>query len=141
MNVYHKREEHYQKCLPDCPDECDSVSYSLSSSFNRFPTPKYSEQLVKNSFLNKTFTDLKSNMTLLRESVLSFSVYYSELKYTEISQLEKLSIVDLICAIGGTLGLFLVASVLSFVEILEAIIATLGIFFNRENKTKSLELF
>ena len=51
------------------------------------------------------------------------NVFYSELKYTEIMQQPKATLVDLICGIGGILGLFVGASFLSIIELLEASIA------------------
>jgi hypothetical protein len=121
-NVFNNKDSIFADCI-ECPQECDSVSYEISTTFSQYPGRRYAEKLIQNSFLNKTFTDVKSNMSVLRESILSFGVYYSELKYTEIDQLEKQSIIEFVCNLGGTFGLFIGASVLSFIEILEGIIA------------------
>jgi hypothetical protein len=131
--VWNKKENYIKKWLDFCPEECDSVTYSLSTSLSEYPEPLYAQNLIKSSFLNSTFTDIKSNYSNLKKSVLAFSVYYSELKYTEIRELEKLGLVDLICAIGGTMGLFVGASLLSFVEILEGTIGAFLVYFKRSN--------
>ena len=105
----------------DCPLECDSIDYLLSTSFAEFPLPLYGDL-----FLNKSGLKLEmsaSNLSDLRKSVLSMNIYYSSLKYTEITQLEKNTLVDLVCDIGGTMGLFLGASLLSMIELLEALIS------------------
>ena len=46
-------------------------------------------------------------------------MYYNDLKYTKITELQKTKIVDLIANAGGILGLFIGISFLSFIEILE----------------------
>ena len=82
-----------------------------------------------NKTVFKSLVSFDKNMSAIRGSFISMSVYYSELKYTEIQQLEKNTLVDLICGIGGTLGLFIGASVLSLVEIIEAIFTVALVFF------------
>ncbi len=44
------------------------------------------------------------------------------LKYTEISEIPKTSPVDLLSSIGGSLGLFLGLSFLSFIQVLEIVV-------------------
>ena len=100
----------------ECPLECDSIDYSLTTSFAEFPSALYGDLFLKKS-------GLKQNLSELRKGVLSINVYYSSLRYTEITQLEKSTVVDLVCSIGGTMGLFLGASLLSLIELLEALIS------------------
>ena len=57
---------------------------------------------IKWLFENETL-----NYDTLKESVASIVIYYDDLSYTLISQDPKMEAVDLIAAIGGTLGLFL----------------------------------
>ena len=82
------------QCAEYCPLECDSLSYSTTTSFH------WTESL---------------NIS----STLKFKIYFKELKYTLISQQPQMNLSDLISGIGGILGLFLGLSFLSFVEILE----------------------
>ena len=65
-----------------------------------------------------------TNITLedLRASVVAFSVYYSDFKYTFIQQLPKMQIVDAVSNFGGLLGLFVGVSFLSFIELIECLI-------------------
>lgn len=60
-------------------------------------------------------------MTLeeLRSNLLYISVFYSELSYRKFYEVQKVDIIDLISNIGGTLGLFLGMSFLSFVEVID----------------------
>ncbi len=131
LRVNQKKQVIFDSCS-ECPVECDLVTYDLATSTSGFPGQNYAEILVNNTFLNNLKPELKSGYSDLKESVLSFSVYYSELQYTEINQLEKLSLIDLICDIGGTLGLFIGASLLSFVELLEGFISVAFLFKRKE---------
>jgi len=75
-----------------CPLECNSITYSVSTRLlsNQYPT-------------NTSF----------------IQAYYTSLKYTVISETPAFLLLDLISFIGGLSGLFLGASFLSFIEIVE----------------------
>ena len=55
----------------------------------------------------------------IKQSVLRLNIYYQTMEYTHISEKPKINIVDLLANIGGTLGLCLGLSVLSFIEMFE----------------------
>ena len=83
----------YVKGIPQCPLECDSVTYELSLS-------------------SMKFSDGNENIT-------GFNAYYADSTYTTITELAKQEFLDLISNIGGNLGLFIGISFLSFAEIFE----------------------
>jgi uncharacterized membrane protein len=58
-------------------------------------------------------------MDSIRSNVLGVAIYYSSLSYTKISEDAKMEVSDLVGAIGGTLGLFLGMSFMSFYELFE----------------------
>jgi len=60
-------------------------------------------------------------------------VYLKAMKYTEISQTAKTSVIDLILNLGGALGIFLGISVFSLVEVVEVLAVLL--------KKKGIEAF
>lgn len=84
-------------CQGQCPTECNTVTYSV--------TPNY----------NILYEYLYKNMTKI-------NIYYDSFEYTVISQIPKIKMEDFLAGIGGILGLFLGASILSFVEIVEMVI-------------------
>jgi hypothetical protein len=57
-------------------------------------------------------------------------VYYDDLKYTSISERPLFDGFDLISNIGGSLGLFLGISFISFLELFEIIFEFFSIYFN-----------
>ena len=118
--VNSQRDKLNQNCT-QCPLECNSVKYELSTSFGEYPGKEYANNLVKNTVLNTILSNYSYEE--LKEKILAVNFYYSELRYTEITQTEQTSIMDLVCGIGGLLGLFVGASLLSLVELIEAFLA------------------
>lgn len=91
-------------CDEFCPEECDSVHYSLSTSQALFPTNLYAQKLIDNyPFFTTKYPGISA--TELKESILSFNVYYPELMYTEMTQEAQYSLTDMISSIGGSLGI------------------------------------
>lgn len=108
-------------CTSVCPTECNTVEYEYLTSLADFPSRPFGDALLQDQavvskfkFANVTFDDLKRR-------VLSVNLFYSTFDYSEISELESTKIVDLLSSMGGTLGLFIGVSILSFVEIVELI--------------------
>ena len=81
-----------EKCSKYCPLECTSLSYDIRSS------------------------------TMLNMNITRVKIYLSSLKYTMISQEPKTQIIDLISNIGGTFGLLIGFSFVTFFEIFELLI-------------------
>ena len=88
--------------LQYCPRECDFFSYDITpyTLFNNYSDNKF-----------------------------HLRVYYEDLKYTHISQQAKTEFVGLISNIGGSLGLFVGVSFISFLEMFEVLAEFLFIYF------------
>jgi hypothetical protein len=76
---------------------------------------------------------------LIKESVLSFNIYYEDLSYVEYRQSPKTRLADLISNIGGIVGVFIGASFLSFVEIVECAIEVVLILKSAKKHTKQIQ--
>ena len=99
---------HMKNCNSSCPTECNDTNFKIThaSEFNiMFPGLMYSEP--------KNISNFDKNRT--RQIYL----YYQQLRYTEIIQIPKITITNLVSNIGGTLSLFLGLSLLSLIEFLE----------------------
>lgn len=119
----------FNKCHEYCPIECDYFTYTLTPSALVFPNTGYVNQKENNEWFhgklyNKSYVKIK-------KSYYSFLVYYTDLKYTSIRQYAKTGIDDLIANIGGTLGLFIGISFLSFIEILDLFVEFALICFQK----------
>jgi hypothetical protein len=106
--------EYNDYCSSQCPLECDTTEFDFTYSISEFPSIKYynNVKLYNDNAMNLTYDDFK-------QRALSISVYYPQLKYTEITEIPNTTLIDFLAYIGGTVGLFLGISVLSLVEIIE----------------------
>ena len=97
-----------------CPLECDSFTYDLSFSSLEYPDEAEYEKYFKNTYdyLNMTYDLFKSSSAF-------FTVYYSNLQYTQISESPKTQIIDLFTQVGGALGMFVSFSVFTLFEFIE----------------------
>ena len=95
-------------CEKQCPIECDAMSYSISS------------------LSNSLYTDY---------SIVN--IYYEDFYYTSITEEPKTTFDNLIGTIGGLLGLFLGASLISFYEIIDLVISIIYISIQSYTSKKS----
>jgi hypothetical protein len=110
----------YSSCYDDCPFECSTIEYDVSISYANYPS--------YNFYLNETLVNIDYYKDIFRTDNVTYEdfsqlasvyIYYDQLVHTEVSAKPALEIVDIISYMGGTLGLFIGISVLSFVEIVE----------------------
>ena len=107
------------ECNELCPVECSSMVYStIYSQLNQLSDVKAEEyrqmSLVKAKYPSKspTYEDM-------RASIVNLNIFYDRLGFTQVSEKESFTIVDLVSNIGGTFGLFIGISLLSLLELLE----------------------
>lgn len=113
------------ECGNNCPLECESQNFQLTVSTSVFPSKAYANQLINHStLLNRYYGNATSQVTLdqLKNNLLAVDIYYSDMKYTSIEEIEKTSFLDLVAGVGGTLGLFIGMSFLSFFEIIDVLL-------------------
>ena len=125
----------FEVCEPHCPLECNTLTYTVSASFSKFPNYYYFTQLINNPKITSKYPP-GYNITYndIQNSVIAFNVYYDDLKYTTITENPSVSSIDLISNMGGILGLFIGVSFLSFIEPLEMIMEIIFILFEKEKK-------
>ena len=107
-----------EMCINECPLECESVSYITSLSMSVYPTASYTDELLE-FFIQGRLDNHNISLYDLRNNVLAINVYYSKLNYKSYQEFAKTEMVDLVSNIGGTIGLFLGVSFLSFIEIID----------------------
>ena len=111
-------------CSDDCPLECQRVIYNQYTSFAQYPSEIYANSLMANRRIQSFYARNLSQLTYdsLKRNMLQMFVYYGDLGYEEYNEVGTMTWVDLISNIGGTLGLFLGMSFLSFVELLDVVL-------------------
>lgn len=124
--------DNLDECFESCPYECKSRRYDVSVSYSDFPTVNYVDRLIQNDpqFYEHLYNTNEINYDMVKKSFVRLFIFYDEIKATFISESAKITFVDLIANIGGTLGLFIGISVLSLVEILELLISLIFIIVN-----------
>jgi hypothetical protein len=112
-------------CTTFCKKECTTIEFEVNSAFSDFPTQRNLELNYKNSFyVKKNFLKegiQPENITneMLKSKIAKVKILFNDLSYTVVSESEKFNFVDLASSVGGTLGLFLGISILSFIELFE----------------------
>ena len=109
----------------ECPLECDSVDFDFTYSISDLDI----ERFYINRYFEKPNEDV--DLASLKKRVVDIYVYFTQLKYTEITEVPTTTIIDLLANVGGTIGLFVGISVLSFVEIIEFIMESIFIYLEK----------
>ena len=125
-------EERVNKCYSDCPLECNSIEYNSFISYGYFPSDSYSYFL--NSISDTKFNGTNFTQKLTTKNHIALNIFYDSYSYTTIEEVAKMDWIDLISNMGGTLGLFLGVSFLSFAELFEIIY--LIAIYHLERRTK-----
>jgi hypothetical protein len=116
-----------------CPKECSSFSLDVIFSPINPLNKEFIRRLRNHENVISKYKNI-SNITdeQIAKSFVSLDVYYNSLTYTQIVEVPVYTTLNLISSIGGTLGLFLGMSVLSFIEIIEVIYSVL--MLNKRNQ-------
>jgi hypothetical protein len=149
--------DEFSKCISKCDGNCITNEFDYDLSFAAYPTKTYSDQLqdsgifeyvlMNNYPLNKTTPAGPSSGSytyesiqrpiddkVMRDSVLKVNVYYKEMVLTETSETPAMTSDTLLSAIGGNLGLFLGASVISCTEIFLLLLKLIKGLFSKKFK-------
>jgi hypothetical protein len=124
-------------CYPLCPLECASTEYKTSISINQFPTTTYADFLAKRGLVSDIVYSAEKFSQPLEKLILKVNIYFDSLTYTSITEVASIDQITFISNIGGLLGLFLGATVLSFLELVEFVIIIFQIIKSRMSKVKS----
>ena len=106
------------KCV-ECPLECDSEYYTVTTSYLAYPTQIYARMLASQRQIMLRYNNKTPTYAQIKQSLASVSINYNQLGFTQIRELQKMTLLDLGTSIGGSIGLLLGLSCLSFVEIVE----------------------
>jgi hypothetical protein len=91
-------------CPEKCPQECEYEKFTYSVTSTSYPSRYRFENSIKtNQFFkgrNITYEEAKQNM-------LRINIYFDELRTTQVTEIESMTIPSLLSSLGGTLGLLL----------------------------------
>ncbi|XP_048729990.2 acid-sensing ion channel 1-like [Ostrea edulis] len=101
----------------DCPYPCEEMRYDVTVSTNQFPSDSFAK--IASSHFNVS-------EERIRDNILEISIFYDQLFYFWMKQIPKYERMgDVLASIGGQMGLFIGASVLTIMEFFEVIFLVL----------------
>ena len=82
--------------------ECDSAKFEVSTAFSNYPNRAYYEELKQNPVILKHFNNDSSSITYdqLKSKVVAINVFYEDLSYTLVKEIEQTSLISLISNMG-----------------------------------------
>ncbi|XP_072040783.1 acid-sensing ion channel 5-like [Amphiura filiformis] len=111
-----------------CPVPCQYIEYSTTVSYGAFPSQSVAEEAE--AHFNVSVDYQRNNFVVL-------DVFYEELNYQRFEQQKAISVSSLISDIGGNLGLFIGASILTFAEFIDYFVKkSLKVCTSRKNQAK-----
>ncbi|XP_061190267.1 acid-sensing ion channel 4-A-like [Saccostrea echinata] len=96
--------------LCTCPIECEYSEYYARLSTGYFPAMNYQLVLSQMGFTN------------FRDTFMELAVYFESLGYLKVEQVPEYSFGDIVGILGGQMGIFLGASLLTLTELMEFIL-------------------
>ncbi|XP_026517141.1 acid-sensing ion channel 4 [Terrapene carolina triunguis] len=103
-------EDSQERC--SCPTPCNLTRYGKEISMVRIPNKGSARYLARKYHRNETY---------IRENFLVLDIFFEALNYEAIEQKKAYELAGLLGDIGGQMGLFIGASILTILEILDYI--------------------
>ena len=104
-----KQSRSYSSISSNCPPLCHHVWYRVQSGYSQFPSLELAEDLAE-FYENYSAIEIQSNL-------VSVNVYFDELQITRMTTEYAYIFANLLADMGGLLGLFIGASVISLLEV------------------------
>ncbi|XP_064633592.1 acid-sensing ion channel 1C-like [Lineus longissimus] len=109
-----------QTCTDACPDECKSTTYETDWSAIDIK-PDYYEGVIYKGNLSHTYNKNVTPESMAKNLAVVY-IFYRDMNVEETVQQPAYSSFDMFCDVGGTFGLVLGASVLTFIDIVDFLV-------------------
>ncbi|XP_035664006.1 acid-sensing ion channel 4-B-like isoform X1 [Branchiostoma floridae] len=115
----------------DCPIPCTMTKYGSAVTYSGYPN-RITKKIYNNAF----------NLTpdYIRENGIVLDVYYDTLNYQKISQLKAVDSGQLASNMGGMMGLFIGASVMTILEVAEYLGLKIGRYCSRRQRPLAINV-
>jgi hypothetical protein len=123
-----------------CPLECDVTTYDVAVSSLVNPSIYAYENLNRNEieyFQSLTNSNRTLSYEMYKSLFVNVTIFYKSLLSTEIIEIPKMSIADVLSQMGGSLQLFVSYSIFTFFELAEIILLVLFAFFFKKKPASS----
>ncbi|XP_046545335.1 acid-sensing ion channel 3-like [Haliotis rubra] len=129
VNCIHPKTQEYlhsrRECESNCPETCSYNIFSLKTASGLRVTDEYLSMLANAD---------GSSLAYWRRNFVSVEVYYSSMYYPYIRKQYSYPVLDLICNIGGALGLILGATIVSAVELCDFIVRRIRAYWSLKTR-------
>ncbi|XP_070542967.1 amiloride-sensitive sodium channel subunit gamma-like [Ptychodera flava] len=116
----HRQKMDALDCRLNCHQPCSGRSFKETVSMSQWPSNAYDDTLYAR--LTQKSQKIKEQLIsaeVSRRNLIKLKVYYSELNFESITERQAFGLVDLLSNLGGLMGLYIGASVMSLFEVLE----------------------
>jgi hypothetical protein len=93
LNIFIKNNYVVDKCLPECPLECNSTKFTYTFSANALLGDGYADYINSNKVLLSDFDTYPVTATQAVHSVASVKVFYESLAYTSFEETPQWTLV------------------------------------------------
>ena len=107
-----------------CPLECQNQPYVYSISTSDFPSESMASIMLNDANLLKGLVYLNKSKTIesIKSTFTYVNIFFDYTGYTLVTESPTQELVDLLSSVGGTMGLYIGISFLSFVEAVELVL-------------------
>ncbi|XP_062577906.1 degenerin mec-10-like [Saccostrea cucullata] len=124
--IYFRIDEHYIDC--ECASPCRQTLYQSTISGRMWPKESFLEKELLNTRceqFNYSYCDKymdEKNSASFKDNFLKLVIYYEDMNYEDISEEPSYDGFRFLSDLGGAMGLFLGASLLSFLELVQLLV-------------------
>ena len=140
QNEYFSNISNINKCLSQCPLECNasSIGYSLSSL--QIIADMYVDYVKDRPELKSDFVTKPIVSDVIKSSFTLINIFYDDLSYRLLTELPKMDAIALFGAVGGNMGLFLGVSLFTFGELITLCLDLCFLIRNQKKTSYNLNL-
>lgn len=124
----------------NCPIACKRIMFETKSYISDYPSELNYNILRATPSVRENFKPDELTYENIRKKYAYVNVYFEELRYMSIKEVEAMTGIDLFSSIGGTMGLFIGISVLSLVEVIEILCLAVAEFFKKSTNPNQINV-
>ncbi|XP_057315804.1 acid-sensing ion channel 1B-like [Hydractinia symbiolongicarpus] len=125
--------------LDECPLPCEIDSYSYTTSRSLFPSnlrAMHFSRILKNLSHMQGVPNVDTKQ-FIRDNILRIVVYYDDLSFALLEQKPSYDMFEFLGDIGGQVGLFVGAGVMSYFELIDCFCLVIHTYFFFDKKKKT----
>ncbi|XP_050406253.1 acid-sensing ion channel 5-like [Patella vulgata] len=117
--------------LTKCPRPCRFVIYDTKTSFSYFPSDSMSRYLVRNGIID--------SVDYARQNLLELYINFEDMVVWKTESIAEYNTMSILGSLGGHMGLFVGASMITVVELLETLVFFFIAFAVRMGRPRIVE--